>query len=221
MPIPDALESLRRGGFILLHDSEKRENEFDLVIAAQFATPGHVGIMRRDAGGLLCVALDHDYANTLGLQYLHHMLQTAGVPQGMILGRAPYGDHPTFSIPVNHKDTYTGVTDNDRARTITEMSRMYGREDAARAFAESFKTPGHVPLLIASGRLQERMGHTELSVYMTMTAGLKPIAAICEMVDSVTHQAVDLREAEKYSIKNKIPLVMASDIAEHAGVDLA
>ncbi len=218
MPMPDALESLRHGGFVILHDSENRENEFDLVVAAQFVTPAHISTMRMDAGGLLCAALDHDLSCSLGLTYLHDILAKSSIPGEMILGKAPYGDHPTFAIPVNHMDTYTGVTDNDRARTIRELSTLYGKDDSRRLFIQSFRTPGHVPLLMAS-RIEERMGHTEMSVFLARLAGLKPVTAICEMVDSETHMALDLDGATSYAKKNNIPLVMASDIPKHAGVD--
>lgn len=215
MPLRDALQALREGRFVLLHDSAERENEFDMVVAAQFVTPHHISQMRTRAGGLLCAALDHDLAAVLGLRYMHDILAEASVPGGMILGRAPYGDHPTFSISVNHHDTYTGVTDTDRALTISKMAALHGRDDAAASFRESFRTPGHVPLLVASrGLLESRAGHTEMSVYLAKMAGLAPVAAICEMVDSRTHLALDKAGAARFAKENGTPVVYGSELLE-------
>ncbi len=219
MSVDDAIQSLRRGGFVLLHDAEGRENEFDMVVAAEMATPDHVAAMRRQAGGLICLALDGGFARTLGLRYLHEVLaESSAIPDEMIMGMAPYGDHPTFSMYVNHRETYTGVTDTDRARTIREVVALHGREDAGRLFRESFLTPGHVPLLVASpGLLGTRMGHTEMSVYLAGAAGLRPAAAICEMMDSDTHLALDGAGAAEYAGRNDIPVVGLDELLEHAG----
>lgn len=215
MSVSDATDCLRRGEFVILHDSGERENEYDMVVAAQFATPEHVSRMRQDAGGLLCLALEHDFAVSLGLQYMHRILESSSIPQKMILGRARYGDHPTFSIGVNHVDAYTGITDTERAHTIRQMANLYGRHDAPARFARHFRTPGHVPLLIASGGLlRERRGHTEMSVYLAGLAGLRPAAAICEMMDSRTHLALQEGGARDFAEKNSICIVEAADLLE-------
>ena len=219
MSVQDAAEALRRGRFILLHDSEGRENEFDMVAAAQFVTPDHVATMRSRAGGLLCVAVEHDLASRLELRYMHDILSTAGLPPAMIQGLAPYGDHPTFSIYVNHSSSYTGVSDTDRSRTIREVAALYDVDDARGEFARSFRAPGHVPLLLASeGLLESRTGHTEMSVYLAKVAGLLPVAAICEMMDSRTHLALDADGAAAYARRYGLPVVESSQLLEHAGV---
>ena len=219
MSVQDASEALRRGGFILLHDSEGRENEFDMVAAAQFVTPRHVATMRSRAGGLLCVAVEYDLASRLKLRYMHDILTTAGLPPTMIQGLAPYGDHPTFSIYVNHSSSYTGVSDTDRSRTIREVAALHDVDDARAEFARSFRAPGHVPLLLASEDLLEsRTGHTEMSVYLVKAAGLLPVAAICEMMDSRTHLALDADGAAEYARRYGLPVVESGELLEHAGV---
>ena len=81
-----------------MFDSAGRENEIDMVVAAEFVTPDHVARMRQHAGGLLCVAIDHNFANSLGLRYMHEILSDSSIEnKEMIMGLAPYGDHPTFS----------------------------------------------------------------------------------------------------------------------------
>ena len=93
MSLEEALSSLRRGEFVLLHDGEKRENEVDMVVAADLVTPEHVSRMRRDAGGLICLSVNHAFAKTLGLSYMHDILASSqGMDEGsrgMIIGKAP------------------------------------------------------------------------------------------------------------------------------------
>src|SRR3972149_1675577 len=125
MSLDDALSSLKRGEFLLLHDSSGRENEIDMVVAAEFVTPEHIARMRQHAGGLICLAISNSLGKELGLNYMHDILSSSAhfdsKSKEMIMGLAPYGDHPTFSISINHYQTYTGITDRDRALTIREM----------------------------------------------------------------------------------------------------
>ena len=220
MSLESGLESLKRGEFVLLFDSAGRENEIDMVVAAEFVTPEHVARMRQHAGGLLCIALDHNFANSLELKYMHEILAESPISnKEMIMGLAPYGDHPTFSISINHYQTYTGITDKDRSLTIREMANIFNVENKKKKFASSFKTPGHVPLLIASkGLLAKRQGHTEMSVYLTQIAGLIPVTAICEMMDAETYTALSIDKAEKYAKQNAIPLIDGKELLEFAKV---
>jgi 3,4-dihydroxy 2-butanone 4-phosphate synthase len=220
MSLESGLESLKRGEFVLLFDSAGRENEIDMVVAAEFVTPEHVARMRQHAGGLLCIAVDNDFANSLGLRYMHEILSKSDISnKEMIMGLAPYGDHPTFSISVNHYQTYTGITDKDRSLTIREMANIYNVDNQKKKFGSSFKTPGHIPLLIASkGLLDARQGHTEMSVYLARTAGLIPVTAICEMMDAETYTALSVDKAEKYAKQNGIPLIDGKELLEYAKV---
>ena len=221
MSLENGLESLKRGEFVLLFDSAGRENEIDMVVAAEFITPEHVARMRQNAGGLLCIALENNFAKSLELQYMHEILSTSLISnKEMIMGLAPYGDYPTFSLSVNHYQTYTGITDKDRALTIMEMANIFKVEHKQKKFVSSFKTPGHVPLLIASeGLLASRQGHTEMSVYLTKIAGLTPVTAICEMMDAETYSALSVDKAEKFGKQNGIPLIDGKELLEYAKVN--
>lgn len=220
MSIQDAINDLQNGRFVMIHDAGERENEYDMVIAAQFIKPEHISRMRVDAGGLLCLALEHSLAMSLGLEYMHRILEDSAIPSQMILGRAKYGDHPAFSIGVNHIDAYTGITDMERAHTIRQMSRLYEVDGDMRSqFVQSFQTPGHVPLLIAAdGLLYARQGHTEMSVYLAGMAELLPMAAICEMMDSETHMALNEDGAHKFAQKNSIKIVESTELLEELTV---
>ncbi|MEX0656784.1 MAG: 3,4-dihydroxy-2-butanone-4-phosphate synthase [Nitrosopumilaceae archaeon] len=223
MTIAEAIASLREGEFVLLHDSSGRENEIDMVVAGEFITPEHVARMRQHAGGLLCIAISNQLGEKLGLRYMHDILSNSNSfdsnSKEMIMGLAPYGDHPTFSISINHYQTYTGVTDRDRALTIREMTNLYNADDPRRKFVSSFKTPGHVPVLIAAkDLLLRRRGHTEMSVYLTELAELRPVTAICEMMDAQTYSALSVEKAQKYAKQNAISFVDGKELLEYAKV---
>jgi 3,4-dihydroxy 2-butanone 4-phosphate synthase len=223
MSFEEAISSLRKGEFILLHDANKRENEVDMVVAAEFVTPEHISRMRQDAGGLICLSIDHSFAKTLGLHFMHDILSNAqnidNQSKKMIIGTAPYGDKPSFSISINHAQTYTGITDRDRALTISKMAHLYKNTNGNKKeiFISSFTTPGHVPLLIAAEKLlSDRLGHTEMSVCMTNLAGLCPTVAICEMLDSDTHTALSVEKAKKYAKENNIPYFDGNELVKFA-----
>ncbi len=215
MSLESAIDSLRRGEFVLLHDSAGRENEIDMVVAAEFITPEHIARMRQHAGGLLCLAIDYSFAKKLGLRYMHDILSDSFESKEMIMGLAPYGDHPTFSISINHYQTYTGITDRDRTLTIKEMANLYKINNPKNKFISSFKTPGHVPMLIAEdGLIKKRQGHTEMSIFLTQIANLTPVTAICEMMDADTYSALSFEKATKFAKQNAIPLIDGKELLE-------
>lgn len=219
--VEDAVRALRDGKFILIHDSESRENEVDMVKAAQYISPQDIATMRNDAGGLICLAISDEIASKLKLTFMHNLLHFASKSNPslskIISSLAPYGDRPSFSITVNHVDTFTGITDIDRALTITKMSEIcsdidnYGKYE----FSKKFRSPGHVPILIAAKELlKERSGHTELSIQLMKLAVLIPTVVICEMLDSDTGGALKVDKAIEYSKRFNIPLVESLQIKE-------
>ena len=223
MALESAIASLKRGEFVLLHDSAGRENEIDMVAAAEFVTPEHVARMRQHGGGLICIAIDNSFGQNLGIKYMHDILSNSdsfdSKSKEMIMGLAPYGDHPTFSITINHYQTYTGITDRDRALTIREMANLFRIENKRNKFVSSFKTPGHVPLLIGSrGLLASRQGHTEMSIYLAQLAELVPVTAICEMMDAETYSALSIEKAQHYAKQNAIPFIDGKELIEYAKV---
>jgi 3,4-dihydroxy 2-butanone 4-phosphate synthase len=223
MALESAIASLKRGEFVLLHDSAGRENEIDMVAAAEFVTPEHVARMRQHGGGLICMAIDNSFGQNLGIKYMHDILSNSdsfdSKSKEMIMGLAPYGDHPTFSITINHYQTYTGITDRDRALTIREMANLFKIENKRNKFVSSFKTPGHVPLLIGSrGLLASRQGHTEMSIYLAQLAELVPVTAICEMMDAETYSALSFEKAQHYAKQNAIPFIDGEELIEYTKV---
>jgi 3,4-dihydroxy 2-butanone 4-phosphate synthase len=221
--VKDAIDALSRGKFVLIHDDDSRENETDMIIAAENITPSHIATIRNDAGGLLCLAIDSYISTKLGLSYIHDILNCVSNDHPLFTtmtnGRAPYGDKPSFSISVNHRDTYTGITDYDRALTISKLASVCRNIDngGISEFIKCFRTPGHVSLLIAAkGLLKERFGHTELAVYLAKIAGLTPAVVICEMLDSHTFRSLSIDEAYKYAKLKDIPLLEADQLKTYS-----
>ena len=217
--IEQAIHALREGSFVLIHDDKGREDEVDMVIAAEYIKPHHIASMRNQAGGLICLAIASEITQKLGLLYMSDILRSLTHLNSMFSkissSKSPYGDNPSFSISVNHCDTYTGITDIDRALTISRMAEVCRNIDSGgiEEFANSFRAPGHVPILIASTNLlEERAGHTELSIYLMQLAGLVPTAVICEMLDSTTHRALSINRAKDYSNDSGIILLESDQL---------
>lgn len=217
MYIDKVLDSLRKGDFVLIYDGNDREREVDMVISGEYITPDKIARLRKDAGGLICLAISYDVAKNLGLKYMHEILSNEF--DGLVYNKAPYGDNPSFSLTINHKNTYTGITDKDRALTIERMSKICKliKEgyNAKSMFWNEFRTPGHVPLLIARrGLLKERRGHTELAITLAELAGLTPSMVICEMLDDNTHEALSLIKAKEYASRNGFYLIEGKELNE-------
>jgi len=220
--IDHALQELRAGNFVLVHDASDRENEVDMVIAAEAVEPHHVATMRRDAGGLICVALHPRIADNLGLPYLTEIYKTASPHHKILVATKPddipYDERSAFSISVNHRRTFTGITDVDRALTIRELGKLGAKAldgPMTEEFGRNFRSPGHVPILrAANGLVLERRGHTELVVALAEMAGITPVVTICEMLDAETNRALSWKKAVDYAGERGLPCLKASEILE-------
>ncbi len=184
--------ALARGEPVLIFDAPEREGETDLVFHSEMATPELVRLARRDAGGLICCALSAELTRRLGLPFASDLLdvgRSAYPILGSLVDRPRYDARSAFGISVNHRRTYTGVPDADRALTLRALgeiardARALSDDQLIRRFASSFVSPGHVPLIHAApGLLRERKGHTELSISLARMAGLSESMTVCEML---------------------------------------
>jgi 3,4-dihydroxy 2-butanone 4-phosphate synthase len=210
-----AVAAFRAGEPVLVHDADDREGETDLLYPAGAVTPAAVARMRNDGGGLIFVALSHAVAERFELPFLHEAL-THPANDHSDLG---YDAHPSFSLTVNHRDGFTGVTDDDRSLTIRRLGEVSDDEDYdVEAFAEEFRTPGHVHLLRAApGLLAERRGHTELGLALAHEAGIPPAVAGCEMLDDETGAALSTSDARTYARRHDLPFVEGSTLVEAFG----
>lgn len=163
-PIEDIIEDARNGRMYILVDDEDRENEGDLIIPAQMATPDAINFMAKYGRGLICLALSSKRVEELGLELMSSDNQSR---------------HETaFTTSIEAKEgVTTGISAADRARTINvAVDPTKGKDDLA--------TPGHVfPLKARDGGVLVRAGHTEASVDISRLAGLNPAAVICEIMN--------------------------------------
>lgn len=163
--IEEALRALRAGKFMIVVDDEDRENEGDLIVAAEFATPGAINFMAREGRGLICVAMTGARLDQLGL--------TLMVPPER--NRSGFGTAFTLSVEARQGVT-TGISAHDRARTIAALIDPACKPD-------DLVSPGHIfPLRARDGGVLERGGQTEAAVDLTRLAGLRPAGVICEIM---------------------------------------
>lgn len=190
-PVEAAAAALRAGEPLLLYDAPGREGETDLVFGAWHATPERVRLLRQRGGGLVFIAVAHDAAERLGLPFMDAVLDSAAADfpalSALRAHDLPYDSRSSFSLWLNARDTYTGITDRDRARTVAAFGELAAaglEPDAAQLLlGERFRSPGHVPVCVAHpDGLAGRQGHTELMVALAEMAGLPPVAFGCEML---------------------------------------
>jgi 3,4-dihydroxy 2-butanone 4-phosphate synthase len=222
MSLENVKEALRNGKMILLYDADDREGETDMVIPALNTTPADVARMRCDGGGLICVAVHGDAADRLGLPFMSELLKSVSKNGNNSLlslvekkGDIPYDSRSSFSLWVNHRKTFTGITDNDRAFTINKVGEIVKRvmKGEKLDFGREFRSPGHVALLrAASGLLDERRGQTELSIELAMMSEITPSMVVCEMLDGCTGKALSKEDARKYATRHHMPFIEGKNI---------
>ena len=214
--VREVVEALHSGLPVLVFDDHSREAEVDLVYPAWSVGPEEIYDLRVNAGGLICYATDSKVTLSLGIPWGDELLASYNSELKLLASRRPtYGDRPAFTIWVNHVSVRTGISDVDRSitvRNLDEVVRLYYEgmvEEARRKFYSEFQAPGHVPILAARS-LEERRGHTELSIALTRIAGLRPSIVFAEVL--VKGRSASLDEAMEMAKRRRIPLVTGSDI---------
>src|SRR5438105_3494621 len=193
--VEKALEELRRGRMVILVDDADRENEGDLVLAAQFVTPEAINFMAKNARGLICLSLIEEQVKRLGLSMMVNENQST------------YTTAFTVSIEAARGVT-TGISARDRATTILAAI-------AADAQPEDLVRPGHVfPLRARKGGVLVRAGQTEGSVDLARLAGLNPAGVICEVMndDGTMARAADL---EKFAAHHGLHILGVADVIHY------
>jgi 3,4-dihydroxy 2-butanone 4-phosphate synthase len=205
-----AIEAFRNGRPVCIHDAADREGETDLVYPAGAVTPEAVARMRNDAGGLVCVAVSDAVAAAFELPFVQDVLEHPAAADHDL----SYDDRSSFSLTVNHRDTCTGITDDDRALTITALADA-AADPAEADFADTFRVPGHVHVLRgAPNLLGDREGHTELGLALAADANLPPAVVVCEMLDDETGRALSPAAAQAYAQRHDIPYVEGAALVE-------
>lgn len=163
--IESTIEAFRRGEFIVVLDSQDRENEGDLIIAAEDVTTSKMAFMIRHTSGLICAPITSHLAAALEL------------PQMVAENEDPNRTAYTISIDSNDESVTTGISAHDRALTCRTLA-------SSKVRASSFRRPGHIfPLRARDGGVLERTGHTEAAVEFCRLAGKAKVGVICEMVE--------------------------------------
>jgi 3,4-dihydroxy-2-butanone 4-phosphate synthase (EC 4.1.2.-) len=123
-----ALQDLRDGKIILIYDADNRERETDMVIASEKVTPEIIRTMRKDAGGLICTTVHNDIRELIEIPYLADVFSDISdrypIFSQLSPNDIPYDTKSAFSITINHRNTFTGITDRDRALTISEFAKF-------------------------------------------------------------------------------------------------
>src|SRR6185312_2708111 len=193
--IEEAIEDIREGRMVVVVDDPDRENEGDLVIAAQFATPEAINFMATHARGLICLCLTEERADHMGLRPMTDR------------NEAPLQTAFTVSVEAREGVT-TGISAADRSRTI----QVAIHPDST---AHDLVTPGHVfPLRAKPGGVLERMGQTEAAVDLARLAGLTPAGVICEIMNDDGTMA-RVHDLVGYCERHGLRMITVADLVEH------
>ncbi len=196
-PIADALAAIRNGECIVVVDDESRENEGDLICAAQFATPQQINFMATEARGLICLAMDGERLDELDLP--------------LMVDRNTDSNQTAFTVSIDAGPEYgvsTGISAEDRARTIQVAINNSTKPNALRR-------PGHIfPLRAKKGGVLKRAGHTEAAVDLSLLAGLGPSGVICEIQNDDGSMA-RLPQLQEYAKNWELKIISIADLIRY------
>ncbi|KAM4098319.1 hypothetical protein ACJW30_07G068500 [Castanea mollissima] len=195
--IPEAIEDIRQGKMVVVVDDEDRENEGDLIMAAQLATPEAMAFIVKHGTGIVCVSMKEE-----DLERLQIPLMVTQKENEEKLCTA-------FTVTVDAKNgTTTGVSARDRATTVLALASKDSKPD-------DFNRPGHIfPLKYREGGVLKRAGHTEASVDLAMLAGLDPVGVLCEVVDDDGSMA-RLPRLRQFVEQEKLKIISIADLIRY------
>ncbi|XP_045817701.1 bifunctional riboflavin biosynthesis protein RIBA 1, chloroplastic-like [Trifolium pratense] len=195
--IPEAIEDIRRGKMVVVVDDEDRENEGDLIMAAQLATPEAMAFIVKHGTGIVCVSMKEEDLDRLELPL---MVDSKANAEKLCTA---------FTVTVDAKHgTTTGVSAHDRATTVLALASR----DSTPA---DFNRPGHIfPLKYRDGGVLKRAGHTEASVDLTVLAGLDPVSVLCEIVDDDGSMA-RLPKLRQFAKRENLKIVSIADLIRY------
>jgi 3,4-dihydroxy 2-butanone 4-phosphate synthase/GTP cyclohydrolase II len=193
--IPEAIARVRAGGCVIVVDDEDRENEGDLIMAAEHASAATIGFFVRHTSGVICVATTGERLDALEL------------PQMVPLNTDPKGTAFTVSVDVRGR-TSTGISAADRAETILALV-----DDETKP--ADLQRPGHVfPLRASPGGVLKRAGHTEAAVDLARLAGLQPAGVLCEIVNDDGTMA-RLPQLQRFAAAHDLPLISIAELISY------
>ena len=202
MPIEQAIEHFKQNKFVIVMDDESRENEGDLICAAQNVTTEQIAFLVRHSSGYICTPLTNEIADKLDLPLLR---------TGMKYESNADDRHGTaYTITVDAVEgTTTGISAHDRALTCKTLANKKSKPT-------DFLKPGHVcPLRAVDGGVINRRGHTEAAVDLCQLSGLEPVGVICELVNDRDGSMMRLNDCKEFGQKFNIPLITIDDLADY------
>ena len=225
--VEDAIRAFSQGNPVMVFDSDFREKETDLLWPATAATPAVMRRLRIDCGGLLFLAIGDEIGQMFDLPWLQdlhthpELVNDNPVLSHLITNDLQYDTRSAFTLSINHRDTYTGITDRDRSLTTKRFGELSGSlmeksisgEEAFKDLGKEFRTPGHIPVCRESpGGLKSRQGHTELAVAIARLAGQVPATIGAEMLQPDGDGALSIKDARTYAAKHNIPMITGDDL---------
>ena len=193
--IDEAIQDIRSGKMLIVVDDPDRENEGDLVMAAELCKPSDVNFITREGRGILCLPITDEKAKQLELDLMvQHNTALHGTP---------------FSVSIDYiHGTTTGISANDRAATINRAADKNINPD-------DFARPGHIfPLIAKKGGVLKRSGHTEAVVDLVKLAGLNPVGVLCEILDEDGTMA-RVPKLMEFAKKHNLKIITISDLIEY------
>ncbi len=224
-----AINAFKMGNPVMIFDSDFRECETDLLWPASVTNPEIIRKLRKDCGGLLFLAIGDEIGDLFGLPWLQDihthptLISENPVLKNLVTNDLQYDSRSAFTLSMNHRKTYTGITDRDRALTTRRFGELasemlssgISKEVARARLGSEFRTPGHIPVCRETpGGLSSRQGHTELAVAIARLAGLLPCTIGAEMLEPEGDNALSVDSAKEYSRINDIPMITGEDIME-------
>lgn len=189
--IEEAILDIKEGKMIVVVDDENRENEGDLVLAAEMATPENINFMAKYGRGLICTPMLKERLNELNI---HRMVSNNTDPK-----------ETAFTVSVDHKSSTTGISSFERANTIIKLIDPEAQGD-------DFTRPGHIfPLIAKEGGVLKRAGHTEAAVDLSRLAGLYPAGVICEIMNEDGTMA-RVPQLEEYVKEHNLKIITIADL---------
>ena len=224
-----AVEAFRQGQPVCLFDAENREGETDLLFPGQCAEAATMRQLRFDCGGLLFLAIGHEVGERFSLPYLQdlHMderlMNDFPVLRELQTDDLQYDTRSAFTLSLNHRDTFTGITDRDRALTTRRFAELYSElsetDNALEKLGKEFRTPGHIPVCRESeGGLSRRQGHTELAVGLARLSGMTPVVIGAEMLQPDGDLALPVDDARVWAQESGIPFFTGEELFKALGL---
>ena len=195
-PIEEALAAFKKGEFLVVMDDEDRENEGDLITAAELITQEQMAFLVRHSSGYVCAPLSTERADKLDLRpMIEHQTDRHGT---------------AYTVTCDYADgTTTGISAHDRALTVRSLANKDSKPN-------DFIKPGHiVPLRAVPGLLNKRRGHTEAAVQLCELTGLQPAAVICELVRDEDGLMMRLDDCVKFSKEQDIKIININQLVDY------